>query len=196
MIGSDEREIRCRDSGAAAIAMAPRPWRGRQCVAAGLMGADSHASLTGESRHSELLELPRVDAVLLHLEVQRNTQPLVNALKHEKKLAVLAALVEGNSIRAAGKSSRTIRRAPAPDELLKPIYVNVRSNSEKLTAVDRSGAVDRVTEPIEAGHLTLTEVCPCPGERLEGVNHKTQGPSLSLIPVDENRLPPREAGPR
>src|SRR5437773_707395 len=134
MIGSDEREIRCRDSGAAAIAMAPRPWRGRQCVAAGLMGADSHASLTGESRHSVLLELPRVDAVLLHLEVQRNTQPLVNALKHEKKLAVLAALVEGNSIRAAGKSSRTIRRAPAPDELLKPIYVNVRSNSEKLTS--------------------------------------------------------------
>src|SRR2546428_1817142 len=77
--------------------------------------------------------------------------------------------------------------------LLRSIYVQVGSNSEKLPPVDRSSAVDRVTEPIEAGHLTLTEVRPRPGERLEGVNHKTQGPSISLVPVDENRLPPSEA---
>src|SRR2546428_818056 len=48
----------------------------------------------------------------------------------------------------------------------------------------------------QALRLALAQMGPSPGERLEGVNHKTQGPSLSLIPVDENRLPPREAGPR
>lgn len=80
--------------------------------------------------------------------------------------------------------------------LLRSIYVQVGSNPEKLPAVDGSGAVDRVTEPIEAGHLTLTEVRPCPGERLKGVNHKPQGPSFGLIPVDENRLSPSEARAR
>src|SRR6266545_4076104 len=80
--------------------------------------------------------------------------------------------------------------------LLKPIYVHVRSYSEKLPAVDGPGAVDRVTEPIEARRLAFTEMRPRPGERLEGVNHKTQGPSCGLIPVDENRLPPGEAGAR
>ena len=89
-----------------------------------------------------------------------------------------------------------LRLSVLPPRLLKPIYVHVRSNSEKLPAVDRSRAVDRVTEPIEAGHLTLTEVRPRPGERLKGVNHKTQGPSFGLVPVDENRLPPSEAGVR
>src|SRR5439155_7334539 len=78
------------------------------------------------------------------------------------------------------RSNATTRTRSA--RLLKLTYVHVRSSSEKLTTVDGSVAVDRVTELIKAGRLALAQVRPRPGERLEGVTHKTQGPSRSLIP--------------